>query len=1044
MASTRTSFRLLHAPAFAILLVLVAFEARAEREIAVKRCTMPPTMDGKLDDACWREAAPLKDFALLKTHKPASQQTEAKVCFNDRALYFGITCFENEMGQIKAAERKRDGAVYEDDAVEVFLAAEHGLQAASATPYYHFVLNAAGTQRDDEGASPSWNARWTTAVGQEKDRWTVEIAIPFDQIPIPADAAGTWLFNIARHEVPHNELSTWSPCDGGFHEVKNFARLTGVTVDLTPLAKANALQRLSELREQLSQAEAALPRAARSAFANNAKAQRGEVAKTLDAISAGIERAWTMEALRTEAQRLEQAAREATGLLAQCTRASMVEQARRGAGPDPDILICRESTMTKIRGDRPYWGTPVAEVSISLARNEYEAAQIVVVPVAKALKNVRVTVTPLKDKDGRSVMASEDIRVERVGYVQTAQPSGGARGPAGRLPDPLIPISAFDIDANGAQPVWITLFARPGLRGGEYAGEILVEVDGGAPARVALKARVFDFDLPKTSALRTCFLLNPGFIAQRHKLSGPWAWGCNDEHYQRDPKGVMITETNAAQGKRALTGRSSTSQYIHFYIPGSYENKNTHVSFAYRSDDPGTLLLMFSPGKNYSIAPKEQTPGAWHRCDIALGETHAPEGVNGALCFYHDNHKSGKEHSFFIDDVVIYQQAPGGEKKVLFAEDFEKGLVSGGLADLVRAYRLNMLEHRCSDANVAAPEVKTAQDGTVSMDWTEFDEEIQFYLDRGLNGFNLPWLRIGGGWGEVQTPEAERELQIARQILEQTQAHLEQKGWLKYAYIYTIDEPGAKAFAKVKKAFGLAHEYGPKLKRLLTYGYGATRPWKPGVISVKPAYAELLDFVDIHVPHIDCFDPVTMDVARKMPWREIWEYICISGQHPYPNMWAVDYSGTENRICYWQLWRYNVTGYLYWAVNYWKEDVWNNPLSYPGGNGDGSLLYWGTKETGLPAGMADRPINSIRWELTRDGIEDYDYLAMLDDLAKKAVAAKDARGLSKEAQRLLDVSQVCESFTKYTADPAVIEQRREAMGALIEHLSHELSPAMAR
>jgi hypothetical protein len=94
--------------------------------------------------------------------------------------------------------------------------------------------------------------------------------------------------------------------------------------------------------------------------------------------------------------------------------------------------------------------------------------------------------------------------------------------------------------------------------------------------------------------------------------------------------------------------------------------------------------------------------------------------------------------------------------------------------------------------------------------------------------------------------------------------------------------------------------------------------------------------------------------------------------------------------------------------------------------------------------MADRPINSIRWELTRDGIEDYDYLAMLDDLAKKAVAAKDARGLSKEAQRLLDVSQVCESFTKYTADPAVIEQRREAMGALIEHLSHELSPARAR
>ena len=339
--------------------------------------------------------------------------------------------------------------------------------------------------------------------------------------------------------------------------------------------------------------------------------------------------------------------------------------------------------------------------------------------------------------------------------------------------------------------------------------------------------------------------------------------------------------------------------------------------------------------------------------------------------------------------------------------------------EILREFRTELLRHHMSDLDVASPVVRVEGD-SVSIDWRPFDRDIEFYLKHGLTGFNVWWARVPGGWGgRVGKFSGEAQRRISEEILRETVEHLKEKGWLGLAYIFPIDEPTVLNFPQVRECLGFVREVAPGLKTLLTLGYGATE-WRPGEEG-RPAYEDLVGYVDIWVPHIDCYCPEFFE-ERKAEGEEVWLYVCIGAQHPYPNIWAIDYPGVEHRLVFWMLWRYGIEGFLYWAVNCWKADVWEDPMSYPGGNGDGSLFYPG------PEG----PVPSVRSELIRDGIEDYEYFYLLRDaISRKGVDPE----LKAEGERLLDLKEVCPSFTEYTHDPEVLEARRRKVGELLERLN---------
>jgi hypothetical protein len=101
-------------------------------------------------------------------------------------------------------------------------------------------------------------------------------------------------------------------------------------------------------------------------------------------------------------------------------------------------------------------------------------------------------------------------------------------------------------------------------------------------------------------------------------------------------------------------------------------------------------------------------------------------------------------------------------------------------------------------------------------------------------------------------------------------------------------------------------------------------------------------------------------------------------------------------------------------------------------NGDGFLTYPGKDMT---------PLSSVRLEVIRDGIEDYECLAMLARLTQEAKSVpaerRPAPDVLQEAESLCLVPEtISRTLTDYTKDPKLIFERRRAANDMIERLAN--------
>ena len=102
-----------------------AYNGRAGRlEVRVPRQEAEPSIDGKLDDPVWGEAAILTGFSQFSPTDgvPAVDSTQVLVWYSSTAIHFGIRAFEAH-GPVHAtlADRDRIGA---DDYVQILLSTD--------------------------------------------------------------------------------------------------------------------------------------------------------------------------------------------------------------------------------------------------------------------------------------------------------------------------------------------------------------------------------------------------------------------------------------------------------------------------------------------------------------------------------------------------------------------------------------------------------------------------------------------------------------------------------------------------------------------------------------------------------------------------------------------------------------------------------------------------------------------------------------------------------------------------------------------------------
>lgn len=342
--------------------------------------------------------------------------------------------------------------------------------------------------------------------------------------------------------------------------------------------------------------------------------------------------------------------------------------------------------------------------------------------------------------------------------------------------------------------------------------------------------------------------------------------------------------------------------------------------------------------------------------------------------------------------------------------------------NLRQLYGMAGLDNRISFSKVAGAPVP-ASGGEV--DFSRYDRVYGPLLD-GSAPTRLPGAEQTSIEVWQRNPQAADYASWAR--------HFKDQGWFDKLFDYTCDEPPLTcAWSDIKPRQDRVHEGDPELKSLVT----------TTVAHLKNH--GLYESTDIIVPVVNFVEGKNGEYAgdqsadyrqAKKDGKTVWIYSScmshgcgntVSGEYGgdpdlagWPSL-VIDHSALQNRAMPWVAYNFGFTGELYWDSAYafvTKRDPWTDQYDFTG-NGDGTLLYPGRPDK--IGGSTHIPIESIRMKQVRDGIEDYEYLTILD--------AFDPDAARSMAERLFPHAWSAGDITP----EELLETRRELAAKIAKH-----------
>lgn len=195
--------------------------------VVCPRVEQAPVLDGRLEPSEWAAAGCLSDFMVLGATSLPRLPTRVFVMHTSGSLYLGAQLYDDAPGSLVANVTERDGHVYEDDCLEVYVDTE-----GTRTNYAQLAVNSLGTRFDAYNRDAAENFEWSVFAAVNNDGWTVEIELPFDQ-GIPPLEGERWNLGVCRNSARTGELSTWGRHERGFHEPAAFGEMIFVSPLLT-------------------------------------------------------------------------------------------------------------------------------------------------------------------------------------------------------------------------------------------------------------------------------------------------------------------------------------------------------------------------------------------------------------------------------------------------------------------------------------------------------------------------------------------------------------------------------------------------------------------------------------------------------------------------------------------------------------------------------------------------------------------------------------------------------------------------------------------
>ena len=267
--------------------------------------------------------------------------------------------------------------------------------------------------------------------------------------------------------------------------------------------------------------------------------------------------------------------------------------------------------------------------------------------------------------------------------------------------------------------------------------------------------------------------------------------------------------------------------------------------------------------------------------------------------------------------------------------------------------------------------VKRVGTDRYEFDFTDVRKWVRIAIDSGASYVEWPhfftpaptsgkhpqriYERDSGGIGKLLWPPetsatGDTYRAFLQQFIPQFKAFLEQEGVLEKSLFHCADEPdGDTQMADYRKARALLKEVAPWMKVM-------------DAMSDPRFATERLS--DMPVPSIATAPAFT---AANCP---AWVYFCCGPRERYLQR-LLDTPLSKIRMSGWLFYRLGAKGFLHWGHNYWFQfctDQIGNPFD------DAAVGAW----PGLPAGDPfvvypgkDGPLDSIRWEVFAESLQDY-------------------------------------------------------------------------
>ncbi len=210
--------------------------------------------------------------------------------------------------------------------------------------------------------------------------------------------------------------------------------------------------------------------------------------------------------------------------------------------------------------------------------------------------------------------------------------------------------------------------------------------------------------------------------------------------------------------------------------------------------------------------------------------------------------------------------------------------------------------------------------------------------------------------------EAPRAQAFLAQFLPALARHVRRRGWLDDYVQHLVDEPCAEHVADYGRVRALVRRHAPRLRTV-----DAVCTTNLHAAGAGP---------DIWVPMLnDLEDNLPFYRALQAQGVEVWHYTCMYPRGPYPNRFLYQ-PLLKTRYVHWVHAVCGTKGYLHWGYNAWLGDPY---VSATWGTEVGGVREWVTPGDAyiVYPGADGRPVDSLRFEAMRDGIDDFNLLAQL-------------------------------------------------------------------